>query len=108
MHLQAAHLVHMRVWNNCITILGLRVYLQAVHLVQMATKLTRLEELVMSRCTSLTLNAVQGFPAMTSLDLSHCEGLQPAAAVSALPHNLFMWNSSRDTLLCPDADTPAP
>ena len=66
---------------------------QAAHLVQMATKLTRLEELVMSRCTSLTLNAVQGFPAMTSLDLSHCEGLQPAAAVSSQPCNLFMCNT---------------
>ena len=55
--------------------------------VQVATKLIRLEDLVLSGCTSLALHTVQGFPAMTSLDLSRCKGLQPTTAVRLLPNN---------------------
>lgn len=54
---------------------------------QVAMKLVRLEELVLSGCTSLALHTVQGFPAMTSLDLSCCKGLHPPTAVRLLPNN---------------------
>ncbi len=55
--------------------------------VQCATRLAKLQQLQLSSCAALTLSAVRGFPALTSLDLSHCEALLSAAAVS-LPHIL--------------------
>ncbi len=59
----------------------------ACGVVQCATRLAKLQQLQLSSCAALTLSAVRGFPALTSLDLSHCEALLSAAAVS-LTHTL--------------------
>ncbi len=61
----------------------------AYGVVQCATRLAKLQQLQLSSCAALTLSAVRGFPALTSLDLSHCEALLSAAAVS-LTH-ILTW-----------------
>ena len=58
---------------------------------QAAVRLGKLQELLLSGCGGITLSAVRGFPALTFLDLSHCEALLPASAVG---HSLLvmMWH----------------
>ena len=52
---------------------------------QAATRLGKLQELLLSGCGGITLSAVRGFPALTFLDLSYCEALLPASAVRRSP-----------------------
>ena len=56
----------------------------AYGVVQCATRLAKLQHLQLSSCAALTLSSVRGFPALTSLDLSCCEALLSAAAVSLM------------------------
>ena len=57
---------------------------------QAAARLSKLQELVLSSCSGITLSAVRGFPALTFLDLSHCEALLPASAVRNPSVPLFL------------------
>jgi len=61
----------------------------AYGVLQCATRLAKLQQLQLSSCAALTLSAVRGFPALTSLDLSHCEALLSAAAVSLM--HVLTW-----------------
>ncbi|KAL3153253.1 hypothetical protein ABBQ38_011604 [Trebouxia sp. C0009 RCD-2024] len=45
-----------------------------------ATRLGKLQQLLLSGCGGIALNAVRGFPALTFLDLSHCGALPSASA----------------------------
>ncbi len=61
----------------------------AYGVVQCATRLAKLQQLQLSSCAALTLSSVRGFPALTSLDLSRCEALLSAAAVSLM--HILTW-----------------
>lgn len=93
--------------DTCCTVLFVRCHLatavldeilsaMAYAVAQCATRLAKLQQLQLSSCAALTLTGVRGFPALTSLDLSRCEALLSAAAVS-LTHILTWLRAAPET-----------